>query len=81
MSDLKIWTVTFNDGGWHQSLPSFTYVTETKEKAKEMALAEHPNYKTWDCWASEYKIEGFVIEVYDEITYKREKSLQKVVGK
>jgi hypothetical protein len=82
MSALKIWKVTFNDGGWHQSLPSFTYVAESEDKAKKLALNEHPQYKTWDCWASEFTIDGFIIEVYDEKTYKsdkRDELIKKVV--
>ena len=30
---MKIWTVTCNDGGWHQSTPSYQEVAETKEEA------------------------------------------------
>ncbi len=78
---LKIWKITFNDGGWHQSLPTYQYVAKSESKAKKMALEEHPCYKTWSCWATEFKIEGYVIEVYDERTHKREKSIEKVLAK
>ena len=57
---LKIFEVTFNDGGWHERLPSYTVVAESSEKAKEQVLSKHTYYKDWDCWASEYKIEGYV---------------------
>ena len=74
---MKIYKVTFNDGGWHSSLPSFTIVAETKEKAIEKVLLENPRYKAgWDVWCSEFKINGYVIEVYDEKTYNRDKNLE-----
>jgi hypothetical protein len=73
---MKIYTVTFNDGGWHSSLPSYQVVAESKDEAIEKVLEDNPRYKNgWDKWASEFKIEGYVIEVYDEKTYNREKSL------
>jgi hypothetical protein len=74
---MKIYTVTFNDGGWHSSLPEYQVVAETKEEAIEKVLEDNPRYKTgYDKWASEFKIEGYVIEVYDEKTYNREKNLE-----
>jgi hypothetical protein len=77
---MKIWTVTFNDGGWHTSLPEYQVVAESKDEAIEKVLEDNPRYKTgYDKWASEFKIEGYVIEVYDEKTYNREKSLEKLV--
>lgn len=76
---LKIWKVTFNDGGWHESLPSFTIVAESKSEAIDIAKSENKHYTGWDVWASEFKIEGYVIEVYDEKTYQREKNLDKLL--
>jgi len=74
---MKIWIVTFNDGGWHSSLPEYQVVSETKEEAIEKVLEKHPRYKSgYDIWASEFKMEGYVIEVYDEKTYTREKNLE-----
>ena len=76
---MKIYTVTFNDGGWHSSLPSYQVVAESKESAIEKVLIEFPRYKSgYDAWASEFKIEGYVIEVYDEKTYNREKNLEEL---
>lgn len=75
---LKIWKVTFNDGGWHQSLPSFTIVAESESKSIDIAKSENRRYSNWDVWASEFKIEGYVIEVYDKKTYQREKNLEKL---
>ena len=74
---MKIYTVSFNDGRWHSSLPSFTTVAETKEDAIQKVLLENPRYKSgWDVWCSEFKINGYVIEVYDEKTYNRDKNLE-----
>jgi len=73
---MKIWTVTFNDGGWHTSRPEYQVVAESKEEAIEKILEKNPHYRTgYDKWASEFKIEGYIIEVYDEKTYNREKNL------
>lgn len=76
---MKIYTVTFNDGGWHSSLPSYQVVASSKEEAMAKVKAEHTYYGSWDCWASEFKMEGYVIEVYDEKTYNRDKNLEKLV--
>ena len=66
---MKIWTVTFNDGGWHSSRPEYQVVAESKEEAIEKVLEKNPQYKSgYDKWASEFKIDGYVIEVYDEKT-------------
>jgi cyclopropane fatty-acyl-phospholipid synthase-like methyltransferase len=73
---MKIWTVIFNDGGWHTSRPEYQVVAESKEEAIEKILEKNPHYRTgYDKWASEFKIEGYIIEVYDEKTYNREKNL------
>ncbi len=76
---MKIYNVTFNDGGWHSSLPSFRVVAENKEEAIDKVLQENPHYKDWDKWASEFKIEGYVIEVYDEKSYNRDKKISDVL--
>ena len=78
---MKIYTVTFNDGGWHSgSLPEYTTVAESKEKAIEKVLEKYPRYRIgYDAWASEFKIDGYVIEVYDEKTYNREKNLENLL--
>jgi hypothetical protein len=78
----KIWTVTFNDGGWHSGpLPNFTgVVAESKDEAIEKVLEKNPRYKSgYDKWASEFTIEGYIIEVYDEKTYNRDKIIDKIL--
>jgi hypothetical protein len=79
---MKIYDVTFNDGGWYSAggRPSFQVVAENKEEAIEKVLTDHPSYrKGYDVWASEFKIKGYVIEVYDKKAYKRNKKLDKLV--
>ena len=78
---MKIYEVTFNDGGWHSGpLPSFQIVAENKQEAIEKVLEKHPSYKTgYDKWVSEFKIKGYVIEVYDKKAHKRNKKLDKLV--
>jgi hypothetical protein len=77
---MKIYTVTFNDGGWHSSLPSYQVVASSKDDAIEKVLEKNPRYKSgWDKWVSEFTIEGYVIEVYDEKTYNRDKNIDKIL--
>lgn len=76
---LKIWKVTFNDGGWHESLPTYMTVAESEDKAIEKIKEEHTYYKSWDVWATEFKMKGYVIELYDEKTYNRKKSLEDLI--
>ena len=74
---MKIWTVTFNDGGWHSHRPEYQVVAESKDESIEKVLKDNPQYNSgYDACASEFKIEGYVIEVYDEKTYNRNKNLE-----
>ena len=78
---MKIWVVTFNDGGWYSGpRPNFTVVSESKQGAIDKVLEENPIYKKgYDVWASEFKIDGYVIEVYDEKSYNRDKTLKQII--
>ena len=77
---MKIYIVTFNDGGWHTSRPEHQVVAETKEEAIEKVLKDFPHYRSgYDVWASEFKIQGYVIEVYDEKSYNRDKNIEKLI--
>lgn len=78
---MKIYNVSFNDGGWHSgSLPHFTVVANSKEEAISLVLEKNPMYsKGYDKWASEFKIDGYVIEVYDEKSYNRNKNIDEIV--
>jgi len=78
---MKIYTDTFNDGGWHSGpLPNFIVVAESKDEAIEKVLEKNPRYKSgYDKWASEFTIEGYIIEVYDEKTYNRDKIIDKIL--
>jgi len=75
---MKIWTVTFNDGIWNSYRPEFTIVADSGDEAIEKVLVKYPNYRDYDRFTREFKIEGYVIEVYDEKTYNREKKLDKL---
>jgi hypothetical protein len=77
---LKIYEVSFNDGGWHSGVrPSYQVVAENEEDAKKVALEKYQSYKVgYDVSVSEFSIDGYVIEVYDEKTYNREKNLEKL---
>ena len=75
---LKIYTVTFNDGGWHESLPKKTIVASSKSEAILKAKEDNKHYDGWDVWASEFSLEGYVIEVYDEKSYVRDKKLETI---
>ncbi len=78
---LKIYTVTFNDGGWYSSgaRPSETVVAESKEQAIEKALEKSPQYKSYDKWASEFTIDGYVIELHDKATYERDNNINSII--
>ena len=70
----------FNDGGWHTSRPEHQVVASSKEEAIEKVLETHPYYRNgYDACASEFKIDGYVIEVYDEKSYNRDKNIEKLI--
>jgi len=76
---LKIYIVQFNDGGWYSTggRPNFTVVSESKDEAIKQVLEKNPEYKIgWDSWASEFKIDGYIIEIYEEKTYIRNKNIE-----
>ena len=78
---LKIFDVTFNDGGWHSgSLPKYTTIAETKEEAIFKINKETKDrYKTWDCWATEVTFPGYIIEIHDKSSYERNKNIEKLI--
>lgn len=77
---MKIWTVTFNDGGWYSSRPEYVVVANSSIDAIEKVKEKHPQYKNgYDGWAVEFKIEGYVIEVHDEKTYSRDQKLGEII--
>ena len=52
---------------------------ENKIEPIEKVLIKNPRYRNgYDKWVSEFKIDGYVIEVYDEKTYNREKNLEEL---
>jgi hypothetical protein len=79
MEKLHIYEVTHMHGGWvSNGYPSETVVARSEKEAKEMALAIHKYWEPHNTHATEFKINGYVIEVYDERTYKRDKNLEKL---
>lgn len=77
---MKIYNVSFNDGGWHESRPVYQVVANNREEAIEMVLIERPYYRRGhDIMCSEFKIEGYVIEVTDKIGYERGKKLESLI--
>ena len=76
---MKIWTVSFNDGGWHTSRPEYQVVANNREEAIEKVLIEHSYYRTgYDVMCWEFKIEGYVIVAYDEKEYIRDKKIDMI---
>jgi hypothetical protein len=56
------------------------YRAKSLQEAIEKVLEKNPRYKIgYDKWVSEFKIEGYVIEVYDEKSYNRDKNLEKLI--
>ncbi len=76
---LKIYTVTFNDGGWHTSLPKFTTVAISPAEAEEQVRAENKYYQGWDCWAEELKIDGYEITVKNAKAQEREDKIEEIL--
>ena len=74
---MKIYTVTFNDGGWYTSRPEYQVVADTPKEAIQKVIEKHPQYSSGhDAWAVEFKIEVYVIEVYDKKSYQRLKNIE-----
>lgn len=79
MEKLKIYKVTHMHGGWVSGgYPEEIVVACSKQDAIEMVLNEHKHWDRRNTYASEFKIDGYVIEVYDEKTYIRDKNLEKL---
>lgn len=69
MDKLHIYDVTHIHGGWvTNGYPTERVIASSKEEALEMVLSKEKHWY-WDrrnTHATEFKIEGYVIEVYDE---------------
>ena len=77
---LKIYNITFNNGSWSSgSSPTEIVVAESKEQAIEKALEKSPQYKYYDKWASEFTIDGYVIELHDKATYERDNNINSII--
>ena len=77
---MKIYIATFNDGSFYASgLPEVFVVADSIKSAKDRALEIRPTFNTSEIWVSELKIDGYVIEVYDEKLYNRHVILEKLL--
>lgn len=77
MEKLHIFEVTHMHGGWvTNGYPSETVVASSKQEAKEKALKINKDWEDRNTYALEFKIDGYIIEVYDEKSYKRSKNLE-----
>lgn len=64
-------------GGWVEGgYPTERVIALSKEEAIDMVLSDRPYWERRNTYASEFKIKGYVIEVYDEKTYNRDKSIK-----
>lgn len=80
MEALKIYEVTYFHGGWVSGgYPSVTVVATSDEEAKNKAIEIKTSWNRDQVYAKEFKLDGYVIEVYDEKTYNREKNLEKLI--
>lgn len=81
MEKLKIYKVTHMHGDWvgEGGYPKERVIASSKEEAIEMVLKERKYWDRRNTYASEFKIKGYVIEVYDEKTYKRDKNLESIL--
>lgn len=58
--------------------PSERVVASSKEEAIDIVLTEHKSWDRRNTYAREFKVDGYVIEVYDEKTYTRNKNIEKL---
>ncbi len=77
---MKIYEVTHFHGGWvSNGYPSETIVASSPEEAIEMALSKNKHWDRRNTHANEFKLKGYVIEVYDEQSYNRDKKINEVI--
>lgn len=79
MDKLHIYKVTHMHGGWvTDGYPKEEVITYSKDEAINIALSNNPSWDRGNTYASEFTKKGYVIEVYDEKTYNREKNIKKL---
>jgi hypothetical protein len=77
MAKLHIYDVTHMHGGWvTDGYPKERVVASSKDEALEMVLDKQKYWDRRNTYASEFTIDGYIIEVYDEKTYKRDKAIK-----
>ncbi len=83
---MKLFNVSWSeDGQWKSGMDNYKLVpADSKEEAKQKANSDPKNavYQSrwYSCYCSEVKINGYVIEVYDETSYKRDKKIEKIIN-
>jgi hypothetical protein len=75
---LKIWIVYYNDGGWHSSMDKKMLVAESKDEAVEKAKSERKHF-VGDIFATEFEIEGYVIEVHEKSSWERNNKINNIL--
>jgi hypothetical protein len=79
MDKLHIYDVTHMHGGWvTNGYPTERVISSSKEEALDTILEKNTSWERRNTYASEFKIDGYVIEVYDEKTYNRDEILKKL---
>ncbi len=79
MDKLHIYKVTHMHGGWvTDGYPNEEVITFSKDEAINIALFNNPSWDRRNTSASEFIIKGYVIEVYDEKSYNRDKNIEKL---
>jgi hypothetical protein len=79
MDKLHIYDVTHMHGGWvTDGYPTERVIATLKEEALNMVLADKTYWDRRNTHASEFKIKGYVIEVFDEVSYNRDKIIEKL---
>ena len=80
MNTLKIYDVTHMHGGWvTNGYPTERVITTSSEEAINIVLSDNPSWNRKNTYAREFKIKGYVIEVYEESTYNRVKNIEKLI--
>jgi len=79
MDKLHIYDVTHMHGGWvTNGYPTERVIANSKEEALNMVLSDNSSWDRRNTYAKEFKIDGYVIEVYDEKSYNRNKNIEKL---
>jgi hypothetical protein len=78
--DLKIWKVSLNNGEWSSNHREYFIVSLTREEAIEKCFLDNPkiNRDNYFAYATEFEMDGYVIEVFTKKDYIRLKNIEKI---